>query len=370
MTGHPRTSLSSMVFPSLALLLAAAFAFDEARLMARVPDWIMHPVPLVSTGIMIGTVFASLVHAEVIAKRLGEPLGTLALTICVTAIEVTILVSLMLNEENNPTLARESIFSVVMIVCTGLVGLCLVIGALRQGEPTFQVQGANDFLVVLMALSVLTLILPDFTITTGEGTFSNSQLGLVTLLALALYSIFLFIQTVRHRGHFLDPKEAAEHEASRPSTRRALFALGWLIGGLTGIVLLAERVAANVETAMKVAGVAKPDTIIGALLATLVLMPEGLSAVRAANRGSLQTALNVALGSALATIGLTIPAVAIASIVTDHEIILGIEKRNVVLLALTLGLSTLTFGTGRTNLLTGFVHLVVFAAFVFLLLVP
>ena len=207
-----------------------------------------------------------------------------------------------------------------------------------------------------MALSVLTLILPDFTITTGEGTFSNSQLGLVTLLALAALFDLLFIQTVRHRGHFLDPKEAAEHEASRPSTRRALFALGWLIGGLTGIVLLAERVAANVETAMKVAGVAKPDTIIGALLATLVLMPEGLSALRAANRGSLQTALNVALGSALATIGLTIPAVAIASIVTEHEIILGSKSAMCVLLALTLGLSTLTFGTGRTNLLTGFVH--------------
>ena len=329
----------------------------------------MAPAPL-STAVLIGAVFAALEHAETIGGRLGEPLGTVVLTLAVTIIEVAIVTSMMLHGENNPTLAREAVFSVVMIVCTGLVGTCLLTGALRFHEQELQPQGTSAFLAVLIALSVLTLVLPSFTVTTHEGTLSPAQLGFLSLVSVLLYGSFLFIQTIRHRIDFAEVSiDQTSHQAA-PSSKQAIFALMWLFLSLLGVVLLAKRVAGGIEDALSGAGLAQTDAVIGAVIALLVLLPESLSAIRAAMRNALQTSLNGALGSALATIGLTVPGVAVVSLVTGKELRLGLDARDTVLLVLTLVLSIVSFGTGRTNMLTGLVHLVVFGTYVLLLIVP
>ena len=366
---HARVPLAAMAFPVAALALIAALGLG-AQWLTVAPSWVrMFGVPALAIAVLAGVVFAALHHGEIVAVRLGEPLGTLVMTIAVTTIEVAIIVSLMLNGENNPTLAREAVFSVVMIVCTGVVGLCLLAGALRHYEQDLRTRGTSSFLATLIALSVLTLVLPNYTITSKGPTFSAAQLAFVGVVSVLLYGSFLFMQTVRHRSDFLDVLEGAEaHE--RPSNAQALVSLAWLIASLCGVVLLAKKVAAGFEDALAGAGLLRPDALVGAVIALLVLLPEALEALRAASHNRLQTSLNIALGAALATIGLMIPAVCVISLLTGRELALGLETRDSVLLFLTLGLSAISFGTGRTNLLTGLVHLVVFATYVLLLIVP
>ncbi|MFL5160881.1 MAG: calcium:proton antiporter [Microvirga sp.] len=369
---HARTPVAAMAFPAAALALVAGLGLGAQRLAAA-PPWVAEMgVPALATVVLIGAVFAALHHGEGVAARLGEPFGTLVMTIAVTTIEVAIIASLMLHGENNPTLAREAVFSVVMIVCTGAVGLCLLTGALRHYEQDLRPRGTSAFLAALTALSVLTLVLPNYTITTRGPTFSPAQLAFVSVVSVLLYGAFLFVETVRHRSDFLDVRaEAADGGAPEtPSNRQALVSLGWLIASLFGVVFLAKKVAAGVEDALDGAGLARPDALVGAVIALLVLLPEIVSAVLAAARNRLQTSLNIALGSALATIGLTIPAVCVVSLLTGRELALGLETRDSVLLFLTLGLSALSFGTGRTNLLTGLVHHVVFATYILLLIAP
>lgn len=369
---HARPPLATIAFPVAALALVAGLGLG-AQWLAAAPPWVGEMgVPALATAILIGAVFAALHHGEVVAARIGEPFGTLVMTIAVTTIEVAIIASLMLHGENNPTLAREAVFSVVMIVCTGAVGLCLLTGALRHYEQDLRPRGTSAFLAALTALSVLTLVLPNYTITTKGPTFSPAQLVFVSVVSILLYGSFLFVETVRHRSDFLDVwaegADAGAHET--PSTAQALISLGWLLASLCGVVFLAKKVAAGLEDALEGVGLARPDALVGAVIALLVLLPEILSAVQAAAHNRLQTSLNVALGSALATIGLTIPAVSVVSLVTGRELALGLETRDSVLLFLTLGLSAISFGTGRTNLLTGLVHLVVFATYVLLLILP
>lgn len=365
-----RVSVGGIVFPALAVLLAAIFTAGENWLRQVHPSIAFTP-PTIAAILVVGAVFAALQHAEVIAAKVGEPLGTLVLTISVTIIEVAIMASMIEHGAEDPTEAREAVFSAIMIVCNGLVGVCLLLGGFRHGEQDVHPMGASAYLAVLIALSVLTLILPDYTITTPGPTLSHAQLIFVSTLSILLYGAFLFIQTVRHRSYFLDTHAAAVgHGGGKPTRGQALFALGGLATSLLGVSLLAERVIPDLELALAWAGVREVNAVTGAAVATLVLLPESLNSIRAAARNALQTSLNGALGSVVATIGLTVPTVALLSLFTGQEIIFGLDQRDAALLMLTLMLSVVSFGAGRTNVLTGLVHLVVFATYVFLLFVP
>ena len=356
------------VLPFVALILAALMHVVDP---ANEAPWMDVAIPTFAILLLLPTVTVALHHAEAVAARIGEPFGTLLLTLAVTTIEVSIIVSMMLHGENNPTLARESVFSVVMIACNGGIGLCLTVGALRYLEQEHKPQGTNSYLAVLIALSVLSLILPDFTLTTAAGTFSATQLAFVSLLSVLLYLAFLYMQSVRHRGYFVDGMETTDRHGPGEERQPPLWAsVACLLAGLVAVVLLAERVAAGVENGLAALGVTHPDPIIGALVAALMLFPELLAAVRAALGNQLQRSINLILGSALATIALTIPAVAAVSLFTGRELTLGLNSRDEVLLVLTLVLSIVSFGSGRTNVMSGLVHIVVFFTYVLLLAVP
>ncbi len=318
--------------------------------------------------VLFATVFAAVHHAEVIAQRTGEPYGTLILTAAVTIIELALIVSVMTAGKDNPALARDAVFAVVMIVCNGLVGLCIVIGGIRHGEQSFRVTGASSYLSVLMVLAVLTLVLPNYTSTTPGPFFSESQLVFISIATIALYAVFLYIQTIRHREYFIAAGAAAESHATLPSTTQVALSLALLLISLVAVILLAKKFADVVEATL--IGTRTPEFAVGVLVALLVLLPEALAAIGAARRDELQKSINLALGSSLATIGLTVPAIGTVAIAIHKELLLGIDGKHTVLLLLTFAVSLLTFATGRTNILSGFVHLVLFATFAFLVLSP
>jgi len=256
-----------------------------------------------------------------------------------------------------------------MIVCNGIVGLCLLSGGVRHHEQGFQLQGASAALAVLAPLTILTLVLPNFTTSAPGPTFSTSQLIFAGVTSLALYCSFVFVQTVRHRDYFLTPQDGGDEvHAPPPSANVALISLGLLLLALVAIVGLAKALTPAVERVILWFGA--PKAVVGIAIAILVLMPESLAALRAARANRLQTSLNLALGSALASIGLTIPAVACVSISLGQRLDLGLNMKDTVLLALTLFVGVITLGTGRTTVLQGMVHLVIFAAFLFLSIVP
>ena len=367
MTGFGR-SVTSYTMPLAALAMAVAvraggLSVDEGSLNVRIL------VGALSSAIMFTTIFVVLDHAEAVARRVGEPYGTLVLTFAVTAIEVSIIVSMMLHGENNPTLARESVFSTVMITSTGVVGMCLTLGGWRHRKQAIVRQGTSAYLAVLIALTVMTLILPTYTQATDPGTFSPAQLGFVSVLSVLLYASFVFAQTVRHRDDFVQGQTHDVSMRTAPDGNISVSAL-LLVSGLIGIVMLAEQVAASVEDTLVAYQVTQADSIVGALIAGLVLMPEAISAVRASLNNELQRGLNVAMGSACATIGLTIPAVAAASLLTGRGLTLGLPATDAVLLVLALLICNVSFGTERTTFLTGMVHVVVFFTYVFLTFVP
>ena len=322
--------------------------------------------------LVLATVFIALHHADTIAKHLGEPWGTLVLTFAVTAIEVSIIISMMLHGENNPTLARSSVFSTVMIVCSGLVGICMTFGGWRHRNQEIKRQGTSAFLAVLIAITVLTMILPNYTLTTSPGTFSTAQLAFVSILSVFLYASFIFAQVVSQREDFMEAFEGELAEAdSQSTTNRAAMKHGvFLLISLLGIVLLTEEVASRVEDALHHFQISQADSIVGALIALIVLMPEALSAIRASMANELQRGLNIALGSACATIGLTIPAVAMGSLITGRGLTLGLDANQTVLLLLSHTICIVSFGTGRTTTLTGVTHLAVFLTFILLTIIP
>lgn len=318
-------------------------------------------------AVLMATVFAAVYHAEVIAHRTGEPFGTLVLALAVTIIEAALIVSVMLAAPAEKAgLARDTVFAAVMIVCNGIVGFCLLLGGARHHEQGFQIAGASAALAVLAALTTLTLILPNVAAAAPGPYFSTSQLVFAAIVSLILYVGFVFIQTIRHRDYFLS--DDAEEHAAPPPNRVALTSLVLLIAALIAIVGLAKFLTPTIETVLDRLQV--PKAVVGIVIAALVLLPEGLAAVRAARANRLQTSLNLALGSALATIGLTIPAVAVVSIVIAQPLALGLGAKDQVLLALTLFMSVITLGTGRTTVLQGIVHLMLFAAFLFFAIVP
>jgi Ca2+:H+ antiporter len=326
---------------------------------------------MVAAGIiLIATVFAAVYHAEVVAHRVGEPLGTLVLAVAVTVIEVALIISVMIAQPvEKAGLARDTVFAAVMLVCNGIVGLCLLVGGARHHEQGFQLQGASAAMAVLTALTTLSLIVPNYTLTTPGPMFSQSQLIFAGAVSLVLYACFVFIQTVRHRDYFLPPDNGdADKHAPPPRTATALISAALLIVALVAVVGLSKVLTPAVEHAVAELGI--PKAVVGIVIAALVLLPEGTAALHAASANRLQTSLNLALGSALASIALTIPAVAVVSIALGQPLTLGLDAKSQILLALTLVVGIITLGTGRTTVLQGMVHLVILAAFLFLNVVP
>jgi Ca2+:H+ antiporter len=351
--------------------LAAALLFGAGLVVPA------HPlVALLLFVGLLGAVIAGVHHAEVVAHRVGEPFGTLVLALAITVIEASLIVSLMLaGGQPSTELARNTLFATIMIICNGVVGLCLLVGATRYGEQEFRVQGAGAALSVLIALTVMTLVLPLFTTSTPDATFSVPQLVFAGLSSLVLYGMFAFVQTIKHRDYFLPPADPTaageaviEVHAPPPTAHTAWVSFGLLVVCLMAVVGIAKLLAPTVEQAVVAANA--PHAVVGVVIALLVLLPETWAALRAARADRLQTSFNLAYGSALASIGLTIPVVVCVALLLDLPLVLGVSSKELVLLALTFVVSILTLATGRTNVLQGTVHLVIFVAFLFLSLFP
>jgi Ca2+:H+ antiporter len=365
MSGHGPMPRSAWIFPALAVLL---FAGVTALHYTFAPSAAGLVFALVLLVILFGTVFAAVHHAEVIAERIGEPYGTLLLTLAVTIIEVALIATIMLGEQTVTTLARDTVFAVVMIVCNGLVGICILAGGLRYREQDIQVTGSNLYLSVLAVLATITLIMPNYTSTTPGPVYSAGQLGFVSVVTILLYGVFLYIQTVRHRDYFVGDLTGGSDDGSHLSNRLMFLSTVLLLVSLLAVVLLAKKFSQVVDAGAALIGA--PPAFAGILVALLILLPESVAAVAAARKNDLQKSINLALGSSIATIGLTIPAVAVAAYALGKQLVLGLPAQDMVLLVLTFVLGMLTLGTGRTNILFGLVHLVVFAVFVFLVFVP
>jgi Ca2+:H+ antiporter len=335
--------------------------------------WSSKPPVLVLAGVgvfLILAVLSAVHHAEVVAHRVGEPFGSLVLAVAVTVIEVGLIVTLMIaGGPETATLARDTVFAAAMITCNGILGISVLIGALRTRVTAFNAEGSATALATVCTLATLTLVLPTFTTTRPGREFSAAQLAFAAVASLALYAIFVVVQTVRHRDYFLpeDTSSADEH-AAPPSTYQALASGGLLLVGLVAVVGLAKVESPAIEDGVEAIGA--PHSAVGVLIALLVLAPETLAAVRNARRDRVQVSFNLALGSAIASIGLTIPAIAIASIWLDGPLILGLGSMQMVFLAITAVVGALTVLPGRATIQEGGVHLVLFAAFVFLALFP
>ncbi|SHN69906.1 calcium:proton antiporter [Bradyrhizobium erythrophlei] len=364
MSTHGPMPRSSWVFPLLSVLLFVGVTALHYTFVPSVFGWLFAAALLV---ILFGTVFAAVHHAEVVAERIGEPFGTLLLTLSVTIIEVALIATIMLGEKAVTTLARDTVFAVVMIVCNGLVGLCILVGGLRYREQDIQASGSSLYLSVLLVLATITLIMPNYTLTTPGPIYSAGQLGFVSVATILLYGVFLYTQTVRHRDYFVADANV-DHDGPQASNKTIMLSTALLLISLLAVVLLAKKFSQVVDASA--AQIGAPPAFAGILVALLILMPEGVAAIAAARRNNLQKSINLALGSSIATIGLTVPAVAIAAYELDRQLVLGLPPQEMVLLALTLLLAMLTLGSGRTNILFGLVHLVVFAIFMFLVFVP
>jgi len=342
--------------PVLALALLAA-------------TWGSHPptVVLVIVGVFLAaSVLGAVHHAEVIAHRVGEPFGSLVLAVAVTVIEVGLIVTLMVGDSaGNATLARDTVFAAAMITCNGIIGASVLVAAIRGHVATFNAEGTATALGTVCTIAVLCLVLPTFTTSAPGPEFTSGQLAFAAVASVALYGLFVFVQTIRHRDYFVSDSD--EH-AAPPSNREAWISLALLVVALVAVVGLAKVESQAIEDA--VTGLGAPKSAVGVVIALLVIAPETLAAVRNAARGRVQTSFNLALGSAMASIGLTIPAIAVASIWLDGPLVLGLDSTQIVLLVITAILGALTVLPGRATVQEGGVHLVVFAAFVFLALNP
>ena len=360
----------SVVVPFVGLLLVVLTWGSEPSVVVAIALALLHVV----------LVMVAVAHAEAIAHRVGEPYGTLVLALAVTVIEVSLIVTLMsIDGPKAETLARDSVFAAIMIVCNGVVGLSILVDARNDHIVRFNEQGANALLGTVMTIATLSLVLPAFTSSSPGGTYTGSQLAFAAVSAAAVYGVFVFVQTVRHRWMFLSPEaleleshESFAHVEPHAPSRGRIDGLGVRVGllllSLVGVVGLAKTLAPSIESAVTEIGA--PQSFVGVIIALMVLLPESISALRAAARDEMQTSLNLAHGSALASIGLTIPAIAIASIWLEGPITFGLGGKEIVFLVLTAGISTLTFGSGRATILQGVQHLAVFAAFLFLAIVP
>lgn len=354
-----------------------------AALVVLVLAWGHHPgtVAAVAIGVfLVGAVLSAVHHAEVVAHKVGEPFGSLLLAAAVTVIEVALIVTLMVSGSGETsTLARDTVFAAVMITLNGIAGLSLLIAAWRYRMAVFNPEGSGSALMTVVVLAALTLVLPRFTTSTPGPEFSPGQLAFAATASLVLYGLFVFTQTVRHRDFFLPVDTGAtgsaalvdedgDGHADPPSTQAALASLALLLLGLVAVVGLAKVESYPIEDAVEAVGF--PQGVVGVVIALLVLLPESIAAARAAARDRVQISLNLAYGSAMASIGLTIPAIAVASIWLDGPLVLGLEPTQMVLLLVTVVAAVLTVVPGRSKSLQGWVHLVLLAAFVFLAISP
>jgi Ca2+:H+ antiporter len=330
------------------------------------------PVVLILATLLLGAVvFAAVHHAEILATKLGEPFGSILLAVAVTVIEVGLIASIMLSgAAGSDGVARDTVFAAVMIVLNGVVGFCLLVGGRRHREQTFQLQGASAALAVLGTLAAITLILPNFTLAVAGPSFSSIQVLVIGLASLVLWSAFVFTQTIKHRAYFLDPDiaDGSGQPHDKPTDKVALTSLILLIISLAAVILLAKTLSHPLENVIATAGL--PKAFVGVVIAAIVLLPEGIAATKSAMTNRLQNSLNLAVGSAIASIGLTIPVVAVLSVAMGMTLSLGVSAANMTLLVLTLFVSTLTLGTGRTTTLQGVIHLVIFVVFLLISMVP
>ncbi|MGB3910195.1 MAG: ionic transporter y4hA [Pseudolysinimonas sp.] len=358
-------------------------AVPAVAVVALVLTWDrqLEVVAVVLTGVLlIGAVLAAVHHAEVVAHRVGEPFGSLILAVSVTVIEVALIITLMVGGKGTETLARDTAFAAVMITLNGIVGISLLLGGLRHGLPRFNAEGAGAALAVVVTLVTLTLVLPSFTISEPGDRFSEVQLAFVAIVSLLLYAGFVATQTRGHRDFFLpvgfdgktirQPADDADGDghADPPSNRATAVSGALLLLSLVAVVGLAKAVSPAIEAGVSAAGI--PHAFVGIVIASLVLLPEGLAASKAALRNRMQTSLNLGIGSAIASIGLTIPAIAVASIWLPGPLTLGLGDVQLVLFGITVVVSILTIVPGRATRLAGVVHLVLLLAFVFLAISP
>ncbi|KES04169.1 ionic transporter y4hA [Streptomyces toyocaensis] len=361
---RPLAAQWTTVVPALAvMLLVLTWGRD-------LPGWLV----VVVTLVLAGSVLAAVHHAEVVAHRVGEPFGSLVLAVAVTVIEVALIVTLMIDGgDKSATLARDTVFAAVMITVNGILGLSLLVGSLRHGTAVFNSEGTGAALATVATLATLSLVLPTFTTSKPGPEFSTVQLSFAAVSSLILYALFVATQTVRHRDYFLPVSKqgeapAPDEHAPAPSTRTAVTSLGLLGLALVGVVGLAKGVSPTIESGVESAGL--PHSVVGVIIALLVLLPETIAAVRSARRDQVQTSMNLALGSAMASIGLTIPAVALASLWLPGPLVLGLGNTHMVLLALTMVVGALTVVPGRATPLQGGVHLVLLAAYLELAVNP
>jgi len=360
-------------FPLLIGLGTAAIFFAAG---SQLVELIAHPVALIGVfvwlfAVILWSAICVVRHADCLAIKLGEPYGTLILTLSAISIEVVMISTAMLHGANNPTLGRDAIFAVVMIALNGFVGLCLLIGGLRYREQYYNLQGVNSYLNVIMTLAVLGLVLPNFTTSTSGPTFSTEQEIFLVVMSLLLYGIFLLIQTIRNRRYFMESKDAtvAANVAHHPlQVRSTAFHVGLLLLYLITVIVLAKKFAVPLDNSVEQFGM--PQAFGGAIIAALVLAPEGIGAIEATLRDQLQRSINILFRSVLATIGLTIPAVLTIGLITKRPVTLGVQGGNLPLLLLTLAVSVVTFTSRKTNVLQGCVHLLLFAVFVLLIFAP
>ncbi len=308
-------------------------------------------------------------HAEVIAHRVGASLGALILALSVTVIEVGLIVALMTNDTpESAVVARDTVFSAVIIVTNGIIGICLLLGGLRYKELGFHVQGASSLLSVLAVLSGLTLVLPNYTTSTEGSTYSHGQLIFASMASLAIYILLVFFQTKSHRDYFEAPSSQGENQHERPSAKQTYLSFICLLVSLSVVIGLAKSLSPTIEAG--VAAMGAPRSVVGIVIALLVLLPEMWAAIQAARNNQLQTSLNLALGSGAASIALTIPAVSFFSIVTDRNLVLGLDPKGIAFLLITFITGGLTLGTGRTTALQGSIHLVLLLSYLVLSFIP
>lgn len=317
---------------------------------------------------LVAAVLAAVHHAEVVALRVGEPFGAILLALAVTVIELGLIISIMLGDQPEPTLMRDTIHATVVLVLHGIAALCIVVGALRHREQEFRIEGAHAYLTVLLPMVVITLVLPNFTTSAPGPYYTTAQLAFVSAACLLLWLAFTFVQTVRNREYFQPRNSAATTPSARPGGRITIAALVLLVVALVAVVLLAKGVSPFIQDAVEIAGA--PPALVGVIVAAIVLLPEGMTALRAALDNKLQTSINLALGSGVASIGLTVPTVSLVAWWTGSPLALGVTPGGAVLLALSFMMALITYGTGRASLLSGVVHLILLATWLFLVVVP
>lgn len=338
-----------------------------------------HWYSLLLTVFLVGSVLAAVYHSEIIAYRLGEPYGTLLLAFAITVIEVSLIISIMLSSKGLETisLARDTVFAAVMIILTGIIGICIIVGSIRYKQQLFTLQGVGTAMITLIVVVVFLLVLPNYTTSHDNGEYTSLQLVFISVISLALYIAFTMVQTIRHRAFFIAPipktgndelSEETDFLPEKPSRKVMLLSVLFLILCLGIVVLLAKYLSKDVDVLVLKAGA--PKSIVGIIIAGIVLLPEGIAAIRAAYNNRLQTSLNLAFGSALASIGLSIPAVALVSVFADFRMTLGISIKSTLLLGLSLFIITISLATGRTNIMQGLVLISIFFLYLFTTLVP